>query len=49
MINRFNVPHDDRTLRWSRINPDDNSDSDELTFDCSGDICVLKTPTNTPV
>lgn len=36
-MDRFDTLHDDRTLRWSRIDPDDNCNSGEFTFDWAKD------------
>lgn len=36
-MDKFDTLHDDRTLRWSCIEPDDNCNSGEFTFDYTKD------------
>lgn len=36
-MDKFDTLHDDRALRWSCIEPDDNYNSGEFTFDYTKD------------
>lgn len=47
-MDRFDTLHDDRTLRWSCIEPDDNCNSGEFTFDCTKDESIWTQPSDKP-
>lgn len=48
-MDRFDTLHDDRTLRWSCIEPDDNCNSGEFTFDCTKDESIWTQPSDKPL
>lgn len=48
-MNIFNTLHDDRTLRWSCIESDDNCNSGEFTFDCTKDGFTWIPPSDKPL
>lgn len=48
-MDRFDTLHDDRTLRWSCIEPNDNCNSGEFTFDCTKDESIWTQPSDKPL
>lgn len=48
-MNKFDTLHDDRTLRWIRIEPDDSYNSGEFTFDCTKDGFTQTLPSDKPL
>lgn len=48
-MNKFDTLHDDRTLRWIRVEPDDNYNSGEFTFDCTKDGFTQTLPSDKPL
>ena len=47
-MNKFNVLHDDRMLRWRYRDPDDTN-SGEFTFDCTKDGFTWTLPNDEPL
>lgn len=48
-MNKFDTLHDDRTLRWICMEPDDNCNSGEFTFDCTKDGFTQTLPSDKPL